>query len=96
LPDPHVGRAVRLQGYMRFYALPGSRFLRMKLDRVQIAHKAVRSAYYANDNEWSSAKREYFDAVEEFEIALHALLTAGRPPRDRGKPVGLNSRNVSV
>jgi hypothetical protein len=58
VPDPHVGRAARLQAYTRFYALPGSRSLRAKLDRVQTAHKAVREMYSAHEGTWLSAKRE--------------------------------------
>jgi hypothetical protein len=94
VPDPHAGRAARLQASTRFYSLPGSRSLRPKLDRVKVAHEAVRDTYGADDGRWLSAKREYYDAVEDFEMALHSVLLKGRPPRDHGKSVYISNRNL--
>ncbi|GAA4472430.1 hypothetical protein GCM10023170_092200 [Phytohabitans houttuyneae] len=96
VPDPHIGRAARLQASTRFYALPGSRSLRTELGRVQIAHQAVRNAYCEDEGSWLLVKREYYDAVEDFEIALHSVLLRGRPPRDRGKPVYIADRQRSA
>jgi hypothetical protein len=83
----NAGRADRLQAYSRFYANPGSRALRPQVIRVLAAHRAVRAAYDAAQDVWDRAASEYWDAVEEFELALHRVVVRGRPPRDPRIPI---------
>jgi hypothetical protein len=85
--NPDTGRADRLQAYSRFYANPGSRALRPHVDRVLRAHRAVRVAHDGEQAVLNFAAREYWDAVEEFELALHRTVVRGRPPRDPRKPL---------
>jgi hypothetical protein len=93
--NPNAGRAERLQAYSRFYANPGSRALRADVDRVLAAHRAVRAAQEAAQDVWDDAAREYWEATESFELALHRAVVRGRPPRDPrrlvpGAPPDLN------